>query len=126
MFVHLRIIFVQLALNIIVLLLLTLLQGIWFDALHWVILPSVVLVLLNTFLPLLILLVDLPLNLPSLAVFSLVANAAALLVFNLLLPAFHVSGLWTTISGTTVVAVANFLMNWLFYRKDIAYTATLR
>ena len=126
MFDHLGKMLLQLTLNALLLLLLTLFDGMWFDKTLWVLGSSVVFAVLNTFLPLLILVCGFHLSVPTLAVNSLVANAATLLFLEIILPSFHIVGFWTTLTIVAIVAVANFVMNWFFHRKVIKYGASLR
>jgi putative membrane protein len=71
---------------------------------------AVVLALINIFLKPLITLLTLPLNIVTLGLFSLVVNAALIMLADLIVPGFSVGGFWMALLFAVVLS----LINWLF------------
>ncbi len=71
---------------------------------------AVVLALINIFIKPLLTFLTLPLNILTLGLFSLVLNAALIMLADMLVPGFSVGGFWMALLFALVLS----LINWLF------------
>jgi len=118
MLYRLLILITKLGINALALLVVTsIFKGIRLDNNQTLIVTSVVLALVNTYLRPLVVVLTLPINIFTLGLFTLVINALMLKFVSWLIPAFHVEGFWTAIGGALVVSIVSFLLNW-FLRPD--------
>lgn len=87
--------------------------GIKFDRWQDLLVATLVLGLLNSFLRPLLLLLSLPLLIFTLGLFTLVINAALLLLVSALLGKDHfmVDGFWTAVLGALIISVVSLLLN---------------
>ncbi len=78
---------------------------------------AIVLGLINMFLKQLILLLTLPVNVMTLGLFTLVINAALVLLAARIVPGFMVSGFWWALIFSLVLTVVNALLHSLTARQ---------
>jgi putative membrane protein len=86
--------------------------GIKFDRWQDLLVATLVLGLLNSFLRPLLMLLSLPLLIFTLGLFTIVINAALLLIVGALLREhFHVDGFWSAFWGALVISIVSLLLN---------------
>ena len=86
--------------------------GIKFDGLPDLIVATLVLGLLNSFLRPLLMLLSLPLLIFTLGLFTIVINAVLLLLVSVLLRGhFHVDGFWSAFWAALVISIVSLLLN---------------
>ena len=83
--------------------------GISYDHISAVLVVSLVLGLLNTFLKPLLIVVALPAIILSLGLFMLVINALLFYLAGHMVEGFHVHSFWSALGGAVVVGVVNFM-----------------
>jgi putative membrane protein len=88
-----------------------LVHGISYDKWTSLLVATLVLGLLNSFLRPLLLLLSLPLLVISLGLFTLVINAGLLYLVGRLVTGFHVTGFWPAFWGALVVSVVTIMLN---------------
>ena len=115
-----RVLALRFVLNGVLLLLATLLEGVWVDSLRDLLLPTILLVLTNGLLPLLLVLLGLPVKPAIIGVSALVLNLLLLVLFDWLIGPFHAQGVFAVTLTTVVVAGANYTVSWLAYRRPAA------
>jgi putative membrane protein len=71
---------------------------------------SLVLAVLNTFLRPLLILISLPLVVFSLGIFLLVLNALLLMLTSKLVPGFIVDGFWSALFGSLIISMVSFFL----------------
>jgi putative membrane protein len=89
-----------------------LLPGIFVESFWVALFVAIVLGFLNTFIRPLLMLITLPLQILTLGLFTIVINAALiLLVSNMFTPVFRVDGFWYAVLFSAVVAILNGLLH---------------
>jgi putative membrane protein len=92
-------------------------KGIRLDNNQTLIVTSLVLALINTYLRPLVVILTLPINILTLGLFTIVINAGMLKLVSWLIPAFHIDTFWTAMGGALVISIISVLLNW-FLRPD--------
>jgi putative membrane protein len=82
-----------------------LLKGIRSDSLAALLVASLVLGVLNTFIKPLLTLLSLPFILVTLGLFFLVINTLLLMLTGLIVPGFHVDGFWWALAGSLIISL---------------------
>lgn len=72
---------------------------------------AVVLGFLNTFIKPLLLLLTLPINILTLGLFTIVINAALILLASVVVPGFRVDGFWWAVLFSIVLALVNVIFS---------------
>jgi putative membrane protein len=87
---------------------------IWFDTVGAAFMAALVLGLINVFIRPVLQLLALPVSIVTLGLFSLVINAALLMVTAGLVSGFHVQGFWAAFWGSIVLAIVNGVLGGIF------------
>lgn len=88
------------------------------DNLGFLILASLILALLNTFIKPFLIFLTLPLNIITLGSFTLLINGLLLYLASILTPGFHIMTIWGGILGAIIVSLISFILNMLIKQND--------
>ena len=119
MFVGVRLLFLKLFINAVLILLTTFLEGVWLDTTYLCLALAAIVVAVNFILPFAILLLSIPLNTLTLAISALLANTIVLGLLGYFIPAFHLVNWHAWLIGSVLLGAANFFVSWLMYRPAL-------
>jgi len=85
-------------------------KGVHYDNYTALIIASIVLGIVNAIIRPILLLLSLPFIIITLGLFVLVVNGLALWLVGILVPGFHVDGLWSGILGAIILAVISWIV----------------
>lgn len=89
-------------------------DGIWYDRPEALIVASLMLGLLNTFLRPILIIFSLPLLIFTLGLFTFVINAGLLYLVSTLVTTFHVATFGAALKGSLVISLVSMITNLLF------------
>ena len=105
-------IILKLAANVIALYLVAyLVPGVKFDSFSTLLIASLVIGLINTFIKPLVKLLTLPINMMTLGLFTLVINIALLLLAALIVPGFELGGFFSAIVASLLLTLVSWVLN---------------
>jgi len=110
----------RIGVNIAVVLLLLVFEDIWITHPLGVMLPTLILFLLNTFLPFLLIRSALPQTTLAFAVVTVLLNAMVIVLCDLFVPGFYAQGLWTVIAAAVIMTLTNFVLHLLIISFDVS------
>lgn len=72
---------------------------------------AILLALVNAYLRPLLVMLTLPINILTLGLFTLLINAGLLKLVSWIIPAFHLTGFWTTVGAALLISLLSGLLN---------------
>jgi putative membrane protein len=100
--------------------------GIKVDSWSHLILASLVLGIVNTFIRPILMLLTLPLIFVTLGLFIFVINALMLLLVNRIIPGFEVSGMWPALGGALIITAVTILLERITGKGNSSNSANRR